>query len=94
MQLREAGPTDSGQPLHEVVLSADGDHDPASTRRKNRRILFIQNGIHPGEPEGIDASMMLTRDLLQQKSLQKLLAGVTVVIVPVYNVGAMPGTST
>jgi hypothetical protein len=89
LHLAEAGPTDSGQPLHEVVLSADGDADPASTRRKNRRILFIQNGIHPGEPEGIDASMMLARDLLQQKSLQKLLQEVTVVIVPVYNIDGM-----
>ena len=89
LHLAEAGPTDAGQPLHEVVLSADGDADPASTRRKNRRILFIQNGIHPGEPEGIDASMMLARDLLQQKPWQKLLANVTVVIVPVYNIDGM-----
>jgi len=89
LHLAEAGLTDSGQPLHEVVLAADGDTDPASIRRKNRRILFIQNGIHPGEPEGIDASMMLARDLLQQKALQPLLAQVTVVIVPVYNVDGM-----
>ncbi|WP_310396603.1 M14 family metallopeptidase [Hymenobacter sp.] len=89
LHLAEAGPTDAGLPLHEAVLSADGDADPASTRRKNRRVLFIQNGIHPGEPEGIDASMMLARDLLQQKALRKLLAGVTVVIVPVYNVDGM-----
>ena len=89
LHLAEAGPTDAGQPLHEVVLSTDGDADPASTRRKNRRILFIQNGIHPGEPEGIDASMMLARDLMQQPRLQKLLAGVTVVIVPVYNIDGM-----
>ena len=89
LHLAEAGPTDAGQPLHEVVLSADGDADPASTRRKNRRILFIQNGIHPGEPEGIDASMMLARDLVQQKSLQPLLRQVTIVIVPVYNIDGM-----
>ena len=89
LHLAEAGPTDSGQPLHEVVLSPDGDTDPASLRQKNRRILFIQNGIHPGEPEGIDASMMLARDLVQQPRLQKLLAQVTVVIVPVYNVDGM-----
>ncbi|MBJ6109265.1 hypothetical protein JAO73_09595 [Hymenobacter sp. BT523] len=89
LHVAEAGPTDAGLPLHEVVLSPDGDADPASTRRKNRRILFIQNGIHPGEPEGIDASMMLARDLMQQKSLQKLLGNVTVVIVPVYNIDGM-----
>jgi hypothetical protein len=89
LHLAEAGPTDAGLPLHEVVLSADGDADPASTRRKNRRVLFIQNGIHPGEPEGIDASLMLARDLLQYKPLLKLLTDVTVVIVPVYNIDGM-----
>ncbi|MCC3152489.1 M14 family metallopeptidase [Hymenobacter sp. BT770] len=89
LHMAEAGPTDSGLPLHEVVLASDGDTDPASTRRKNRRVLFIQNGIHPGEPEGIDASMMLARDLVQQPKLHKLLEGVTVVIVPVYNVDGM-----
>ncbi|TPG63699.1 M14 family metallopeptidase [Hymenobacter nivis] len=87
VRLREAGPTDCGLPLHEVVLSADGDTDPASLRAKHRPVLFIQNGIHPGEPEGIDASMMLARNLVQQPKLGKLLAGVTVVIVPIYNVG-------
>jgi hypothetical protein len=89
VQLRAAGPTDSGQPLHEVVLSADGTFDPAASRAQGRPILFIQNGIHPGEPEGIDASMMLARDLLRDKKTLALLTKVTVVIVPVYNVDGM-----
>ncbi len=89
ISLREAGPTDSGQPLHEVVVSLDGDTDPASLRRKNRRVVFIQNGIHPGEPEGIDASMMLVRDYVQKKELRRQLENVTLVVVPVYNVDGM-----
>jgi len=89
MRLREAGPTDSGQPLHEVVLSADGTFEPAAARAKGRPVVFIQNGIHPGEPEGIDASMLLARNLLQDKRLGALLKQVTVVIVPVYNIGGM-----
>ena len=84
MSLREAGPTDCGQPIHEVVLSAQ----PAATPAR-RPVVFIQNGIHPGEPEGIDASMMLARDLLQQKKLRPLLESLTIVIVPVYNVDGM-----
>ncbi|WP_151088132.1 M14 family zinc carboxypeptidase [Hymenobacter baengnokdamensis] len=89
MQLREAGPTDSGQPLHEVVLSADGTFEPAASRAKGRPVLFIQNGIHPGEPEGIDASMLLARNLLREKKLQALLQQVTVVIIPAYNIDGM-----
>jgi hypothetical protein len=89
MQLREAGPTDSGRPLHEVVLSADGTFEPGASRAKGRPVLFIQNGIHPGEPEGIDASMLLARDLLRDKKYQALLARVTVVIIPAYNIDGM-----
>ncbi|HEX8350067.1 MAG TPA: M14 family zinc carboxypeptidase, partial [Hymenobacter sp.] len=87
--MREAGTTDIGQPLHEVVVSSDGDADPASVRRKNRRVVFIQNGIHPGEPEGIDASMMLARDYVQKKELRQQLENVTLVIIPAYNVDGM-----
>ena len=94
MHLQEAGPTDSGQPLHEVVLSADGRFTPEQStnpppHQSTKPVVFIQNGIHPGEPEGIDASMMLARDLLQQPRLHQLLEKLTIVIVPVYNVDGM-----
>ncbi|TGE28779.1 M14 family metallopeptidase [Hymenobacter metallicola] len=93
--LREAGTTDIGQPLHEVVVSLDGDADPESVRRKNRRVVFIQNGIHPGEPEGIDAAMMLARDYVQKKELRRQLENVTLVIIPIYNVdGSLVRNST
>ncbi|NVO31777.1 M14 family metallopeptidase [Hymenobacter lapidiphilus] len=87
IQLREAGTTDSGRSLHVVVVSADGDMEPASLRAKGRRIVFIQNGIHPGEPEGIDASLMLARDYVQKKALRRQLDDVVLVIIPIYNVG-------
>ncbi|MFD1872535.1 M14 family metallopeptidase [Hymenobacter bucti] len=89
VRLREAGPTDSGQPLHEVVLSADGTFEPAASRAQGRPVLFVQNGIHPGEPEGIDASMLLARDVLRDKKLRPLLAKVTLVIIPAYNIDGM-----
>ncbi|RZK63114.1 MAG: hypothetical protein EOO59_00635 [Hymenobacter sp.] len=89
VQLREAGPTDSGQPLHEVVLSADGTFAPAASRALGRPVVLVQNGIHPGEPEGIDASMLLARDLLRNKQLRPLLQKVTLVIIPAYNIDGM-----
>ena len=89
LHLREAGLTDSGQPLHEVVISRPDAATPEAARQLNRRLVFIQNGIHPGEPEGIDASMMLARDLLQKPAFDALLKDVTIVIVPAYNVDGM-----
>ncbi|WP_266202525.1 M14 family metallopeptidase [Pontibacter kalidii] len=81
------GATDVGQPLHLVIVSTDKDFDPASIKQKNKRVLLIQNGIHPGEPEGIDATMMLARDYLQNKKLRKQLDNVVLAIIPVYNIG-------
>lgn len=85
IQMRTMGPTDAGFPLHLVVVSHDGDFDMASLRRKNKRIILINNGIHPGEPDGIDASMLLVRDIVLNKA--KLPDNVVLAIIPVYNIG-------
>ncbi|TPE41057.1 M14 family metallopeptidase [Pontibacter mangrovi] len=87
VQMTPVGMTDVGRPLHLVIVSTDKDFDPASIHQKNKRILLIQNGIHPGEPEGIDATMMLVRDYLQDKKLRKQLDNVVLAIIPVYNIG-------
>jgi Zinc carboxypeptidase len=77
------GNTDFGKPLHLLVLSNDRVFDPVQIRKQNKRILLINNGIHPGEPEGIDASMMLARDLLKANKLPK---DVVICIIPLYNI--------
>jgi murein tripeptide amidase MpaA len=80
------GTTDIGEPLHVAVLSADGEFDAEKIRRSGRRILLINNGIHPGEPEGIDATILLLRDMLTKPDYQKLLEHLVIVAIPVYNV--------
>jgi hypothetical protein len=79
------GPTDAGFPLHLVMISNNGDHDPQRIRMNNKRIIFINNGIHPGEPDGIDASMLLIRDIVINKI--KLPDNIVLAIIPVYNIG-------
>jgi len=89
IQLTTHGMTDVGLPLHTVVLSTDRDFDPKSIRRKNKNILFVNNAIHAGEPCGVDASMMLLRNYLEDKSLQKLLEHTVIVVIPMYNLGGV-----
>ena len=79
------GPTDAGYPLHLVIVSNDKDFDPVSIRRKNKRIILVNNGIHPGEPDGIDASMLLVRDIVIKR--MRLPDNIVLAIVPVYNIG-------
>lgn len=77
------GSTDFGKPLHLLVLSKSKMFDPVALRKSDKRIFLINNGIHPGEPEGIDASMMLARDLLKGNKLPE---NVVICIIPVYNI--------
>lgn len=82
VQLTECGTTDIGKPLHLVVISRDGKFDPASAAMKTK--IFINNGIHPGEPDGIDACIELTKNFIAHP--EQLPANVVICIIPVYNV--------
>ena len=79
------GMSDAGFPLHLVIVSPDKDFNFESLRKKNKRIILINNGIHPGEPDGIDASMLLVRDIATNK--YKLPSNIILAIIPVYNIG-------
>ncbi|UYQ91822.1 M14 family metallopeptidase [Chitinophaga horti] len=85
IKLQEIGASDAGFPLHLATYSDDGDFNYASLRKKNKRIILINNGIHPGEPDGIDATMMLLRDLALGK--KKLPSNIVLAVIPLYNIG-------
>lgn len=79
------GPSDAGFPLHLVVVANNGDYNFENIRKNNKRIILINNGIHPGEPDGIDASMLLARDIVTNKI--KIPDNIVLAIIPVYNIG-------
>lgn len=87
LQVNEVGLTDVGEPLLEVIIDRDRKFSPKDSEVAGKAVLFINNGIHPGEPCGIDASMILARDILDDRILFKYLENVVLVIVPVYNIG-------
>lgn len=87
ISLVEMGKTDSGFPLHLVVFNADGKTDINSIRDSKKNRVLINNGIHPGESDGIDASMMLLRDIVQNDSLKKAYKNTLICAIPIYNIG-------
>lgn len=87
IQLQELGTTDIGKPLHLAVFSLDQDFDPKSIKDKGRNIFMINNAIHPGEPDGVDASLMLLRDMATQAKLQALVKNTVFIVIPFFNVG-------
>ena len=84
VSIQEMGITDSGEPLHLAIYSPAGNFD-LEELRKDHSILLINNGIHPGESDGIDATMMLFRDLAQDSiAVPK---NTVIATIPVYNIG-------
>lgn len=85
-KLITCGMTDAGKPLHLFVISPEKDFDPVSLRKKNKRIVLINNAIHPGEPDGVDACMKLSEELLEKNQADVLLKNTVLCIIPVYNI--------
>lgn len=72
------GTDDNGEPIRVVIYNASAD--------KNTPSILINNGIHPGEPDGIDATMMMMRDFATGKiKVQNLM----IVAVEAYNISGM-----
>ncbi len=85
LKLVEMGMSDAGKPLHLVLISGDHTFNPESWHQQNKIVILINNGIHAGEPDGIDACMMLARDIIAKKNL--LPNNIVLAIIPVYNIG-------
>ncbi len=95
MQFFIFGTSDNGQPLHIGVIGSDKTFTTDAARKAGKLVLFINNAIHPGEPEGVDATMLFVRDLLTNPKNDAFLKQIVVVFIPFYNVdGAMNRSAT
>ncbi|MGE8381205.1 MAG: hypothetical protein ACN6PN_22755, partial [Sphingobacterium sp.] len=79
------GEDDNKAPIDVVIFNPSEQTLEGS--RKDKSVLFINNGIHPGEPDGIDATMMLMRDLATGRI--KAPKNVIIAAIASYNVSGM-----
>lgn len=86
IQYLKKGEDDNGKPIYVVIYNPFPEKD-LNKLRKDKAILFVNNGIHPGEPDGIDAAMMLMRDLATKKITTP--QNVVVAAISAYNVSGM-----
>ncbi len=84
INVRTIGETDSGFPLHLVTYNPDGDFNFKKIN-KEKNVILINNGIHPGESDGIDATILLYRDLAIKKI--KTPKNTVLATIPIYNIG-------
>ncbi len=86
VKVLQYGTTSIGKPLNLIVVSKEGISKSSEVNRENKAVLLINNAIHPGEPDGVDACMMLARDLVTKQEMKTLLDHVVLLIIPVYNI--------
>ncbi|MBT3648483.1 MAG: hypothetical protein HN542_09620 [Flavobacteriales bacterium] len=87
VSLQSFGETDIGKPLHLVVINAERNFSAEKLRDSSKTVILINNGIHPGEPDGIDASMLFARELVMDDEFEERYPDVIIAIIPFYNVG-------
>jgi hypothetical protein len=89
IKIIEMGLTDSGHPLHLVLYDADQSFNIKDSKDAGKGVFLINNAIHPGESDGVDASMMLLRDIAQKKLLEPEMREIILGIIPFYNIGGV-----
>ncbi|MGN6593223.1 MAG: M14 family zinc carboxypeptidase [Terriglobales bacterium] len=57
------GTSPEGRPMLAIIVSKDGAFTPAAAHQTNKVIIYIQSGIHSGEIESQDTTLMLVRDI-------------------------------
>ena len=85
-QIKSLGYSAKGRDIKYLVISNDSDFTPKRARRDGKVVVLIQNGIHSGEIEGKDATMLLLREILITKEKKDLLDNLVLLIIPVLNV--------
>ncbi|WP_124980132.1 M14 family metallopeptidase [Nonlabens xiamenensis] len=83
VEMDHVGQTDNGEPLH--LISFSKQEIKWNKANEDRIKILINNGIHPGESDGIDASMILMRDLATGKL--EAPDNLILSVIPVYNIG-------
>lgn len=78
ISIENFGKDDNGEAIKVVIFNP--------SKNRNYPVILINNGIHPGEPDGIDATMMLMRDLATGKVSAK---NVRIAALQAYNISGM-----
>ena len=85
IELQYFGTTPQGRRLPLVVLSKDGHFTPEAARSSGQEVLLVQSGIHAGEIDGKDASLMLLREIAITGTLDDLAEDVIILFMPIFN---------
>ena len=96
LSLYNMGPSDYGLPIYVFVINGGKDSTRTFAKAQAGTTILINNAIHPGEPDGINACLIwLDQWIAQGKPLESKNGDKLPMIafIPAYNVGGMMNRS-
>lgn len=91
IELFQMGDSDYGLPIYLCVINGAKDSLSTFKKAQENTTILINNAIHPGEPDGVNACLLWINEWIADgKSLRDI---PVVGIIPAYNVGGMMNRS-
>lgn len=90
IELFEMGPSDYGLPIYLVIVNGEGDSTLTFQKARENTTVLINNAIHPGEPDGVNACLIWIEEWIEKGKSRDI---PVVAIIPAYNVGGMMNRS-
>jgi hypothetical protein len=91
IELYNMGNSDYGLPIYVCIVNGAGDSTKTFAKAKNETTILINNAIHPGEPDGVNAMLLWLEEWVNAGKKTKGLP--VIAFIPAYNVGGMMNRS-
>jgi len=91
VELYNMGNSDYGLPIYVCIVNGAGDSTKTFAKARNETTILINNAIHPGEPDGVNAMLLWLEEWIKAGKKTKDLP--VIAFIPAYNVGGMMNRS-
>jgi hypothetical protein len=92
IELYAMGQSDYGLPIYVCIVNGARDSIKTFEKAKNETTILINNAIHPGEPDGINACLIwLDKWIADGKKTDNI---PVIAFIPAYNIGGMMNRTT
>ena len=87
IELYAMGESDYGLPIYLCIVNGAQDSIKSFEKARTSTTLLINNAIHPGEPDGVNACLEIINEWIENGKRTQALP--VIAIIPAYNVGGM-----
>lgn len=85
----EIGESPQKRAIPMLIIDKDSLIKAQEIKNTGRNILFVQAGIHAGEPDGTDAMFLIIRDIIAHQKHIELLENTSILFIPSFNVDGL-----